>query len=338
MSLVSSTVRKLGPLGGYAFARQLCRKQPRLLMYHRFSSFPVAGYVSADEFEWQVSYIAKHFTPVTVSDIALSLYEGENLPTNNIAITVDDGYEDFYSIAWPILRKYRVPATFYVTTGFVNGDLWLWPDQLRYLLERSPKVENTFDFGLFSVETPLQGTALEDTFWRINQILLKADNEKKLQCLAAMSRAWQLDLPACPPDDCRAVTWAHLKEMQAQGLEVGGHTVTHPSLARVNMAEARSEIFGCYEALENNLGQAVRSFCYPNGTPDDFVGEQVELISEAGFSCATVAFADSREQRQRYAMRRHASSSDRFQFLKAVSGIELLGMIWRKETQETPYE
>jgi len=104
------------------------------------------------------------------------------------------------------------------------------------------------------------------------------------------------------------------------------------------MAEARNEILGCCEALNQNLGMTLRSFCYPNGTPDDFVGEQVELIQEAGFSCAAVAFADSREHRQRYAMRRHASSSDQFQFLKAVSGIELLGLKWRKAAKETPYE
>lgn len=334
----SRVIRIAGEFGGYALARAITANNPRIMMYHRFSREPAAGYVSAGEFERQVLYIAKHFNPVTVSQVAMALHEGQALPRNSIAITVDDGYQDFYSIAWPVLKKYKVPATFYVTTGFVNGDLWLWPDQLRYLLERAPKAENSFDFGLAQVSTPLQQESFEQTFWRINQAMLKADNSQKLQCLASMAEAWQVELPDVPPAEYQAVSWEQLREMQAEGLEVGGHTRTHPSLARVGLEEARNEIYGCCQALEQYLGKATRSFCYPNGTPEDFVGAQVELIRRAGFSCATVAFADSREHQQRYAMRRHSSSADRFQFLKAVSGIELLGLKWRKTVKETRYE
>ena len=335
---ISGLIKLAGEFGGYAVARTITASRPRILMYHRFSQVPHPGHVGADEFEQQVHYISKHFNPVTVSRIALALHEGKTLPQNSIAITVDDGYEDFYSVAWPILKKYKAPATFYVTTDFVNGDLWLWPDQLRYLLERSPESENSFDFGLVSVKTPLKAIAFEQSFWHINQVLLKVDNAEKSECLAAMARAWNVDLPVSAPEGYRAVTWEQLKEMQAEGLEIGGHTVTHPSLARVTMAQARHEILGCSQALEQHLGKSVRSFCYPNGTPDDVVAEQVELIREAGFSCAAVAFADSKEHQQRYAMRRHASSSDQFQFLKAVSGVELLGMKLRKAQRETRYE
>lgn len=335
---ISQWVKIAGEYGGYALAREITGAHPRILMYHRFSRLPKKGYVGADEFEWQVRYIAEHFNPVTVSEIASSLYGTQKLPRKSIAITVDDGYRDFYSIAWPILRKYGVPATFYVTTGFVNGELWLWPDQLRYLLEKAPGAQGRHDFGLFSIETPIMADDFEGEFWRINQILLKADNSEKLECLAALAQGWEVELPGCAPGRFQSVSWAQLKEMQSEGLEVGGHTVTHPSLGRVSGDQASKEILGCAEALTQNLGGAPRSFCYPNGTPDDFVGDQVQFVREAGFSCAVVAFADSREHIQRYAMRRHSSSSDQFQFLKAAAGIELLGMKFRKHALETPYE
>jgi len=335
---ISRWVKILGEAGGYALSRAITARRPRILMYHRFSRQPENGHVSAEEFEWQVRYIARHLNPVTVSQIASSLYGGHKLPRNSVAITVDDGYQDFYSIAWPILKKYGVPATFYVTTGFVSGDLWLWPDQLRYLLTKAPQSQATFDLGLFHIQTPLSADDFESEFWRVNQILLMADDADKLQCLASMARTWQVELPKRPPEAFRAVTWDQLKEMQAEGLEVGGHTVTHPSLARVSSEQARNEILGCGKMLEKMLGNVTRSFCYPNGTPDDFVGEQVQFVRDAGFSCAVVAFADDGEHRQRYAMRRHSSSSDQFQFLKAVSGIELLGMKFRGHHLETRYE
>ncbi len=54
-----------------------------------------------------------------------------------VAVTVDDGYEDFYHYALPVLRKYEIPATLYATTGFIDRRLWLWPDFLRYAIENS---------------------------------------------------------------------------------------------------------------------------------------------------------------------------------------------------------
>jgi peptidoglycan/xylan/chitin deacetylase (PgdA/CDA1 family) len=335
---ISALVKIAGQVGGYSFARMITSRQPRILMYHRFSRDEANGCVSAAQFEEQVRYLDKHFNLVTVSEIANGLYEGGALPANSIAITVDDGYRDFYEVAWPILRKYGVPATFYVATGFVNDDLWLWPDQLRYLLERAPKEAGEYDFGLFQVSTPLSTQELGGEFWRIVQVFLVADNVQKIEALADMSNRWAVPIPQQAPDDYASVSWGQLKEMQNEGLEVGGHTVTHPSLARVSLADARKEILGAAEAIRENLGEGVRSFCYPNGTPEDFVGEQVPLVQEAGFSCAVVAFADKNEHAQRYAMRRHSSSSDQFQFLKAVNGIELLGFKARDLSRNTPYE
>ena len=104
------------------------------------------------------------------------------------------------------------------------------------------------------------------------------------------------------------------------------------------MEEAKSEILGCAEILRQKLGGSPRSFCYPNGTVDDFVGGQVSFIKDAGFSCAAVAFADCQGHAQRYAMRRHTGSPDRFQFLKSISGVELLGMQLRHRLVETCYD
>ena len=109
---ISRWVKIVGEAGGYALSRAITARRPRILMYHRFSRLPERGYVSVEEFEWQVRYIARHLNPVTVSQIASSLYGSHELPRNSVAITVDDGYQDFYSIAWPILKKYMpMPMT-----------------------------------------------------------------------------------------------------------------------------------------------------------------------------------------------------------------------------------
>lgn len=340
----SRFVRVLGHWGGYRLARSLTAHQPRMLMYHRFTSpqsdHRVAG-VSAENFEQQVAHIARHYHPMTVSEMIRGCFEGETLPRHAIAITVDDGYEDFYHIAWPILQRYKVPATFYVTTGFVDGNLWLWPDQLHWILDKATGSAGSlppFSDGRETVPAPSGPDDQRLLFGHLVDYLLRIPDDKKHWFLRALAEHWQLQIPDQAPDWARPVTWGQLAEMQAGGLEVGGHTVTHPGLSQVTPRQARAEITDAREALVTNLGDAPRSFCYPNGTPEDFVGAQVPLIRQAGFTGAVVAFADAQGQRQRYAMRRHSGSDDLFQFNKAVSGLEFLGHKLRNTRRSTVYE
>lgn len=341
---LSPLVRFLGQWGGYRLAQTLTADQPRMLMYHRFAaaeSDPHVVGVSAKRFEEQVAYIARHYNPVTVTEMIRGCFEGEQLPRHAIAITVDDGYEDFYRIAWPILRRYKVPATFYVTTGFVDGGLWLWPDQLTWILDNAPRSAGShtpFRDGGEAVVPPSTPEMQRQLFSHLVGYLLRISDEKKHAFLRNLAAHWGLRVPDKAPGWASPVTWAQLAEMQADGLEVGGHTVTHPSLSQVNLEQARKEIMGARDAIVANLGDRPRSFCYPNGTQEDFVAEQVPIIRQANFTGAVVAFADAQGQSQRYAMRRHSSSESMFQFYKAASGVEYLGHRLRKTQRNTNYE
>lgn len=333
----SSLVRFAGRWGGYRLAQQLTARHPRILMYHRFS--PQSGHgVCAATFERQVAYIARHYHPMTVTQIVQGCFQNGELPSHAVAITVDDGYHDFYDVAWPILKRYGVPATFYVTTGFIDGKLWLWPDQLGWLLQNAPAEAAPFETQDILVAKPNSPKDQVNVFNRLVAYLLGVSDHKKHRFLQSLALHWSLSIPETPPNDARPVTWEQLAEMQSEGLEVGGHTVTHPTLGQVSLGQASQEIFGAAEALNEHLGVSPRSFCYPNGMPSDFVAAHVPLVQEAGFTGAVVAFADAQPHSQRFAIRRHASSEEMFQFYKAVSGVEFLGRKLRREWLETPYE
>lgn len=340
----SPLVRVFGSLGGYHLARRLTARQPRMLMYHRFTSAGsdrrITG-VSSEVFEQQVAHIARYHHPVTVTEMIRCCFEGRELSAHSIAITVDDGYEDFYHIAWPILRRYNVPATFYVTTGFVDGELWLWPDKLDWILEEASLRSESLTPFVYGMETSLPPAGSDQQrrlFHRLVNYLLMVPDAKKHFFLNAMATHWELQIPDIAPHWARPVTWDQLVEMQAGGVEIGGHTVTHPSLSQVTLEQAEQEIMGARDSLASHLGDLPRSFCYPNGTQQDFVGAQVPLIKKAGFTGAVVAFADAQGQSQRYAMRRHSSSDNLFQFHKASSGLEYLGLRLRNTRKNTAYD
>ncbi|MDX1824610.1 MAG: polysaccharide deacetylase family protein, partial [Thiohalomonadales bacterium] len=272
----------------------------------------------------------RFYQPMTLLQLVQRVFESGEVPRNAIVITVDDGYRDFHDVAWPILKEFNVPATLFVTTGFVSGDLWLWPDQVTWLFSQAPELDTTIAVGDFELSTSSVHANRRATWQSLVGYLLSIPDKDKHRAIQQLADSWSLSLPNEAPDDYAACSWEHLRDMEAAGIEIGGHTVTHPSLGCVDESQARQEIQGCLDMLNKQLGARDRTFCYPNGEPSDFSIALKGVVQSVGFSAAVAAFADSLGLTHRYSLRRHSSGEDRFQFYKSVSGVELLGHRLRK--------
>lgn len=321
--LTSQIISRLGPLGLYACARQLSRNHPRILMYHRFSKVPKPGFVSREQLRWQLGYIQRYFNPMTLKDLTRAVHEHGHVPKHAIIVTIDDGYRDFYEVAWPVFREVGVPATLFATTGFVNGDLWLWPDKVRWLLNQTRCIPEVLTCGPITLEVGELNEETRNEYWaRLIEFFLSIPDDEKHALINSLAGKLDVEIPDTAPEPFAAVTWHHLREMQESGLEVGGHTVTHPSLGRVSEERAREEISGCRDELKKTLNIAPYSFCYPNGQPSDYSADIGRIVETAGFSNAVVAFPDYNGVFRRFEMRRHSAKDKPFQFLKAVNGVE----------------
>jgi peptidoglycan/xylan/chitin deacetylase (PgdA/CDA1 family) len=69
--------------------------------------------------------------PISLSALIESLREGK-LPPNSLTITVDDGYRSYLEFGHEIFQRHKLPVTIYAVSGFADGRLWLWPDQVEY--------------------------------------------------------------------------------------------------------------------------------------------------------------------------------------------------------------
>lgn len=102
-----------------------------ILLYHSIAERVAPGFqrwaVSPERFGEQLSYLReRRYTPLTVSQLTRSLGERLPLPEKPVVITFDDGFEDFYTAALPLLRAHKSVATLYVTTGYMEGtSRWL---------------------------------------------------------------------------------------------------------------------------------------------------------------------------------------------------------------------
>jgi peptidoglycan/xylan/chitin deacetylase (PgdA/CDA1 family) len=329
----SAVINLAGKLGGYQLARVLTRKQPKILMYHRFSAEKKGHEVTAATFERQLQLINRYFQPMTLAALAQTIQQTGSVPANTVVITVDDGYRDFYEVAYPLLKHYAVPATFFVTTGFVNNDLWLWPDQLLWVLRNRSLSEGVLIVGdkTFDLAEPLK-----NIWWPLVLHLLTVENHIRLSAIEDIVRASGVTLPSVAPDEFAAVNWSQLQEMQQQGIEIGGHTLSHPSLGHMPLAEAKEEIDGCFNELRQHLGDQPRTFCYPNGQPADYSPEIKKIVSRSGFLGAVTAYSDKFNSDIPWAWRRFVGSENTFQFNKSLFGVEHLGNCFR-DTKRCDY-
>lgn len=332
MNIVSQLIRQAGPVGLYQLAQRMTAGVPKILMYHRFSEQAEPGCTSRASFEQQLDYLQRNHTVTTLQDIVSAADNGKGLPRNAVVLTIDDGYEDFYSVAFPLLKQFDLPATLFVTTGFVNGEQWLWPDKVDWLLHNAGVIPEAIQLGDVSLAAGPLDAGLRARYWGLLiHHLLKVTDEEKQQLINMLAARLGLTLPQLAPHQYRACGWEQLREMQDQGIEIGGHTVTHPSLGRVTAAQAREEINACKQMLEQQLGSRPRPFCYPNGTVSDFNAEVMQLVQDSGFFCAVAAFDDCRVFDQRFAMRRFPCGDNMFQFYKCVSGMQHLGNRFRNK-------
>ena len=140
---------------------------------------------------------------------------------NCIVVTVDDGYADFYRIAFPLLCRYEIPCTFFVTTKFVAGRKWLWPDKLTWMLARCGRFP---DLRVANQVVPGGNQIAAPRLWKhIIGLLQQIDADEVEGSLRELAKQLCLEIPERPVAAFEACSWEQLLEMEASGfVEVGG--------------------------------------------------------------------------------------------------------------------
>jgi peptidoglycan/xylan/chitin deacetylase (PgdA/CDA1 family) len=267
--------------GVLRFARWVNRNGLRILMYHRFPDR--AG------LEAQCRHLRACYRPLSMSEVADRLKTGEPFPANSAAVTVDDGYRDFLEVAYPIFAAHGISATVFLVTGFLDGNLWLWVDQVRYACLHTKRQS----FRLGEREFVLgEGTQRGQIATELCETLKLLPNEERLEALRNFPELLQVSIPERPPQEYQPLAWDDVRMMARHGMEFGAHTRTHPVLSRVcSAAELADEIAGSKRRMEEMLDGPVRHFCYPNGARQDIGIDAVDMVRESGFHTAVTTEA-----------------------------------------------
>ena len=229
--------------GAFAPFRVANRSKVLILTYHRFSADDAEYKTSAQAFAHHLDYLTEHYRILPLGQVADCMATGKTLPQSVAAITIDDGYQDFYDVAYPLLLKYRVPATLFVATDFIDRKGWLWTDKMRYITAHTATAELDVIVGGRTVRASLTTpTTRRQAADKITALLKTLPNDQKEESLKQMAAMLGVVLPALPPTQYGAITWAQAREMDNEGIEIASHTVTHPILPNTSDAQLRYEV------------------------------------------------------------------------------------------------
>ena len=273
---VARTLLSWSPLGRH--------QRLSILIYHRVMKerdWMRPAEPTVVEFSWQMRLLQRYFNVLPLSE-ATQLLKSGDLPPRAVCVTFDDGYADNASVAQPVLERYGIPATVFVAAGYLDGGC-MWNDKIVESLRHFRSSEVDFSsLGLPAYRTAtlaFRRQAAYDIIARC-KYLETGQREELAEAIAGHSNDRVDDL---------MMTTEQLQTLHRQGIEIGGHTFSHPILTSLPKDKAREEIQRGKAELESIIGEPLRLFAYPNGRPEtDYNQDHVALVKEAGFEAAVV--------------------------------------------------
>ena len=294
--------------------KRLASSKGIILMYHRIVELDIDPWslcVTPQHFAEHLEVLQKHYHPLSLPQLVEALRENK-LPDRGVVVTFDDGYADNLYNAKPLLEKYNIPATFFISTGSIGQNREFWWDELERLLLQPRKLPeklslnidgNVYQWNLDQAVNYTEQDYQRDrtckaweaqpgsrmsfyySIWQTLRPLLEKERQRILDEILEWAVA-----ESTPRATYRSLSPEELSALaEGELVEIGAHTVTHPFLSAQSTALQRDEIKQSKIDLEKMLNHPVTSFSYPFG---DRTVETVELTRTAGFDCACSTFEE----------------------------------------------
>jgi peptidoglycan/xylan/chitin deacetylase (PgdA/CDA1 family) len=276
--------------------KEVHRGKAIILMYHRVlperetdGMYIQPGmYVCKDVFEMQMQFLKEHFTIVSFGEL-LDLWTQKTYDRSKryCVVTFDDGWLDNYIYAYPVLKKYEIPATIFLPTAFIGTNKWFWPDKIGFLLRHYLKanivegkkrsVSSLWDQypWMKEFETRPGEEKIDSVIERFKGLL----EDEVHHFIENTRKIFEVELP----EKRVLLNWKEVEEMSGNGISFGSHSANHRILTRIKVAEAREEVKNSLSMLADKNINFIPMFCYPNGEHN---AEIQELVKQSGYQAA----------------------------------------------------
>lgn len=279
-------------------------------------------------------YLTEHgYAFVSLEEVILSLNNKIPLPEKAVAFTMDDGFSDQGEVAAPIFIEHNCPLTFFVITGLLDEKIWPWDAQVSWIINNTEKTSLDIDFADEVLHVQLGNAHIRRLAReQVRNALKEMDAELIPDLLKQISLAANLVLPEAAPSNYKPLSWDMARELEGQGVRFAPHSMSHRILSKLRKESSEEEITGSWEALNRELSNPLKVFCYPTGRVLDFGPREIDILKRNGFLGATSTVPgyvelDKNPVEQIYRLPRFELPDNMTDFVQYCSWIERAKMI-----------
>lgn len=264
-------------------------ESPLILNYHHVSDLkddPQMLVITPKRFEAQIKYLKENYLILRLEDLIEAIHS-DTVPPNSVVITFDSGYSDTLLNIKPIVEKYQVPATIFISTGTIESRREFWWDELGKIFCDSKIIGkelnvNKFGFSIDKViDSKQDSIEIYKTIHEASKMLTINQRAEVLHDLFEWSG---VDRKA--RETHRILTNKELVDLsKSDYITIGAHTVNNGNLSVESSEVKHFEIIESKIILQNLLGYKVNTFSYPFGGTSDVDPDSIEIVKKAGFTC-----------------------------------------------------
>jgi len=271
-----------------AFIKNKLFGKALVLIYHRvidLENDPQQLAVSVENFEKQIVFLKRNFNILPLAEVVSNLKQG-TVVNKSITITFDDGYYDNRHFALPVLESLNIPATFFISTNYIDKADEFWWDKLESLILLPATLPSFLELHISNEQYSWQNCNEQRNllYLEIHNIL-KRQPILVVQTILDQLISWS-GVDFIPRPNYRPLNRNELIEMaNSQVVEIGTHTMSHCRLSNETAENQYREIAESGNLLKRLLNKEIRSFSYPFGSASDYSAFTPELVQQAGYSC-----------------------------------------------------
>lgn len=275
-----------------------------------------------------MEYLRRKYTILPLEEAIERLRDG-SLPPHSMVITFDDGYENNYTYAFPVLRAHSVPATIHLATDFVDRKTPLWMDRLEYVVGNAPSGKD------IPQEEKIATNIL------LHEKLAASTTKKREERLRALEKDAGISLNNSGPDTqvYSPITWEECRMMRSWRITFGAHTKSHAPLPSLSALEQREEMKESRDVISQALGSTSGYFSYSHEQKEKLNTLPRETLQELGFKGALTRVGGVNTRRtDPFALKRITmdGTEDWTVFLLTMTGVLSMSMKVQKIFSKKP--
>ncbi len=271
-----------------------------ILLYHGVTDVESKGienfsakHIQAKDFDEQMKFIKQKYNVLSMDEVVEIHKNKDAYPPNSVAVTFDDGFRNNYSVAAPILEKYRVPATFYITSGIINTDIMFWVDELEDCINLTKESSINVSLGNNAKSYDLSTEKSKiSSLVDIKSFCKKSSSPVKNNIIRQVIEQTGVQPSVTHAKNYEKMNWQELREMHQSDLFIiGGHSLYHDILSEIpSSKKLEMDISTSIALLKYNLNtDSVPHYSYPEGQEHHYNKEVIQYLKQYGVSCSPSA-------------------------------------------------